>query len=95
MAQVEQIKLTIDGQGITAPAGMLVIEAAERAGIYSPRFCHHKKLVPYAGCRMCLVEIEGMPKLMASCSLPVKEGMVVITKSENFDASSSVSIICS
>ena len=82
MPEIEYINFIIDGRQGRAPKGTLIITAAERMGIYIPRFCHHDKLVPYAGCRMCLVEIEKMPKLMASCSVPVAEGMVISTTSE-------------
>jgi len=74
------VKLTIDGKAIEAPAGMLVIDAAKRAGIEVPAFCYWEGLSLQAACRMCLVEVEKMPKLMASCTLPVAEGMVVRTE---------------
>ena len=74
------IKLTIDGKPVEAPPGMLVIDAAKRAGIEIPAFCYWEGLTLQAACRMCLVEVEKMPKLMASCTLPVAEGMVVRTE---------------
>jgi formate dehydrogenase alpha subunit len=77
--QIETVKLTIDGQTITVPKGTLVIEAARQAGVMIPHFCYHPKLKWDANCRMCLVEIEKMPKLQTSCSTPVAEGMVVRT----------------
>jgi NADH-quinone oxidoreductase subunit G len=73
------VKLTIDGKSIEAPAGMLVIEAARRAGIEVPAFCYYEGLALQAACRMCLVEIEKAPKLMTACTVPVAEGMVVRT----------------
>src|SRR5713226_189639 len=76
----ELVKLTIDGKPIEAPPGMLVIDAAKRAGIEIPAFCYWEGLSLQAACRMCLVEVEKMPKLMASCTLPVAEGMVVRTE---------------
>ncbi len=75
------IKLTIDGKAVEAPPGTLVIDAAKRAGIEIPAFCYWEGLTLQAACRMCLVEVEKMPKLMASCTLPVAEGMVVRTES--------------
>src|SRR2546423_2939074 len=74
------IKLTIDGKPVEAPPGTLVIDAAKRAGIEVPAFCYWEGLTLQAACRMCLVEVEKMPKLMASCTLPVGEGMVVRTE---------------
>jgi formate dehydrogenase alpha subunit len=75
----ETVRLTIDGRQITVPKGTLVIEAARQAGVMIPHFCYHPKLKPDANCRMCLVEIERIPKLQTSCSTPVAEGMVVRT----------------
>src|SRR5438876_3141676 len=74
------VKLTIDGKPIEAAPGTLVIDAAKRAGIEIPAFCYWEGLSLQAACRMCLVEVEKMPKLMASCTLPVAEGMVVRTE---------------
>jgi NADH-quinone oxidoreductase subunit G len=74
------VKLTIDGHEVNAPAGMLVIDAAKLAGIEIPAFCYYEGLSLQAACRMCLVEVEKMPKLMTSCTLPVAEGLVVRTE---------------
>ena len=73
------VRLTIDGIEITVPKGTLVIEAARRVGVMIPHFCYHPKLKPDANCRMCLVEIEKMPKLQTSCSTIATEGMSVRT----------------
>ncbi len=73
------VKLTINGMPIEAPAGTLVIEAARRNGIEIPAFCYYEGLSLAAACRMCLVEVEKAPKLMTACTLPVSEGMVVLT----------------
>ncbi len=75
----ETVRLTIDGTTVAVPKGTLVIEAARRVGVMIPHFCYHPKLKPDANCRMCLVEIEKMPKLQTSCSTPVAEGMSVRT----------------
>src|SRR3954451_22159929 len=74
------VKLTIDGKAVEALPGTLVIDAAKRNGIEIPAFCYWEGLTLQAACRMCLVEVEKMPKLMASCTLPVAEGMVVRTE---------------
>jgi NADH-quinone oxidoreductase subunit G len=76
----DPINLTIDGKAIKAAPGTLVIDAAKQAGIEIPAFCYYEGLSLQAACRMCLVEVEKMPKLMASCTLPVSEGMVVRTE---------------
>lgn len=78
------ITITIDGKEVKAKSGELLIEAAEKAGIFIPRFCFHNRLPQVGMCRMCLVEVKG-PRgfaLQPSCYLPVNEGMEVITESE-------------
>jgi NADH-quinone oxidoreductase subunit G len=74
------VNLTIDGKPVAVPPGTLVIDAAKSAGIEIPSFCYYEGLSLQAACRMCLVEVDKMPKLMASCTLPVSEGMVVRTQ---------------
>jgi NADH-quinone oxidoreductase subunit G len=75
-------ELHIDGKAVTVPDGSVVMHAADAAGIYVPHFCYHKKLSIAANCRMCLVDIEKMPKPMPACATPVTNGMVVRTKSD-------------
>jgi NADH-quinone oxidoreductase subunit G len=75
-------QLHIDGKTVTVPDGSVVMHAADAAGIYVPHFCYHKKLSIAANCRMCLVDIEKMPKPMPACATPVTNGMVVRTKSD-------------
>ena len=77
----DMVTLTIDGKSTSVPKGTLVIEAARQVGVMVPHFCYHPKLSPDANCRMCLVEIEKMPRLQTSCSTPVAEGMVVKSSS--------------
>ena len=74
--------LTINGQEIAIDAGSTVIQATEKLGVYVPRYCYHPGLPIAGSCRMCLVEIENMPKLAISCHTPVQEGMKVSTDSE-------------
>src|SRR6201993_4519509 len=74
------VKLTIDGREVQAPPGTLVIDAAKTVGIEIPAFCYYEGLSLQAACRMCLVEVKKMPKLMTACTLPVSEGMVVRTE---------------
>lgn len=75
-------KIEIDGRELEVPNGTTIIQAADEAGIYIPRFCYHKKLSVAANCRMCLVEVEKMPKPQPACATPVAEGMKICTKSE-------------
>ncbi|MBV9471565.1 MAG: NADH-quinone oxidoreductase subunit NuoG [Solirubrobacterales bacterium] len=77
------IQLTIDGREVTAREGMMLLDAAKHGDIEIPYFCYQPKLGnPVGACRMCLVEIEGIPKLQTSCSTPVKDGMVVHTETD-------------
>ncbi|MBC7940084.1 MAG: NADH-quinone oxidoreductase subunit G [Chitinophagaceae bacterium] len=74
--------IQLDGRPVSVADGSMVMHAADAAGTYIPHFCYHKKLSIAANCRMCLVDIEKMPKPMPACATPVTNGMVVRTKSE-------------
>jgi formate dehydrogenase major subunit len=76
------VQITINGNQIEVPEGTTVLRAAEMAGIQIPRLCDHKDLTPYGGCRLCIVEVQGVRVPMASCTLPVNNGMVVNTETE-------------
>ncbi len=82
MADQKQITFTIDGRPVTTSAGTLVIEAAKTQGIEVPSFCYYPGLSLQAACRMCLVEVEKMPKLQTACTLVATDGMVVKTATE-------------
>lgn len=73
--------IEIDGKSLEVEAGKMIIEAADAAGIYIPRFCYHEKLSIAANCRMCLVEVEKAPKPLPACATPVADGMKVLTAS--------------
>jgi NADH-quinone oxidoreductase subunit G len=79
-------KCTIDGKSVEFQAGTNLIEVARQAGIEIPYYCYHPAMTVVAQCRMCAVEIEGMPKLQTACSTPATEGMVVKTTSERAKA---------
>ncbi|HZM10606.1 MAG TPA: NADH-quinone oxidoreductase subunit NuoG [Candidatus Limnocylindrales bacterium] len=76
------VTLTVDGKKLTVPAGTLLIEACKTKGIEVPAFCYYPGLSLQGACRMCLVEIEKMPKLQTACTTPVAEGMIVTTESD-------------
>ena len=76
------VTITVDGKKVTAPAGTLLIEACKSVGIEVPSFCYYPGLALQAACRMCLVRIEKMPKLQTACTVPITEGMVVTTESD-------------
>jgi NADH-quinone oxidoreductase subunit G len=81
------VKITINGQEVSAPQGELLIEACEMNGIYLPRFCHFRGLTPQASCRLCVVRLDKpkSPKLQTACTTPVSEGMIVTTNSEEIE----------
>ena len=76
------VEIELDGKKVEAQEGSMIMHAAEQAGTYIPHFCYHKKLSIAANCRMCLVDVEKMPKPMPACATPVSQGMIVRTKSE-------------
>jgi NADH-quinone oxidoreductase subunit G len=78
----DHVTVFIDGVELAAPKGSMIIQAADKAGIPIPRFCYHDKLAIAANCRMCLVEVEKMPKPAPACATPVMDGMKVATRSE-------------
>ncbi|MBV9120359.1 MAG: (2Fe-2S)-binding protein, partial [Chloroflexi bacterium] len=82
MADEQTVSLTIDGQAVKAPKGTLLVDAAKLAGIEIPVFCYHPKLKPVGACRMCLVNIEKMPRLQTACTTPVADGMVVHSRDD-------------
>ena len=82
-AKVALVTLTIDGQEVTVPKGTTLLQAAEGAGTEVPHYCYHPGLSSPAICRLCLVEVEGAPKLLPSCTTTVADGQVVSTQSDN------------
>ncbi len=79
----KEINLIIDGREVSATEGEMLHDAAKRGDVEIPVFCYEPKLgEPVGACRMCLVEIEGIPKLQTSCSTPVRDGMVVHTRTD-------------
>jgi NADH-quinone oxidoreductase subunit G len=83
MSEQRQVTITVDGREIAALEGEILHDAARKGDVEIPVFCYEPKLGdPVGACRMCLVEIEGIPKLQTSCSTPVREGMVVHTRTE-------------
>ncbi|OQY43728.1 MAG: (2Fe-2S)-binding protein [Desulfobacteraceae bacterium 4572_87] len=84
---MSEILLQIDGIEVKATEGMTILEAAQSVGIFIPTLCHHEKLEPYGGCRLCIVEVEnrGRTNLVVSCVYPVEPNLVVTTRSEKID----------
>jgi NADH-quinone oxidoreductase subunit G len=83
---VQTVTLTIDGVPVTVPKGTLLVEAAKQIQQEIPIYCYHTKLGPAGLCRICMVEIEGMPKLQIACNTVVADGMVVKTHGDKVDA---------
>lgn len=79
---MEMINLTINGKKITAPAGSTILEAARSNGIYIPTLCYDEAVEVYGACGLCVVEAEGVAKLLRSCSAKAADGMVIHTESE-------------
>ncbi len=84
---MSEILLTIDEKEVRAKQDMTLLEAARSAGISIPTLCHHDKLEPYGGCRLCIVEVEsrGSKRIVVSCVYPVEKNIIVTTRSEKID----------
>lgn len=82
----QTVTLTIDGMEVTVPKGTTILRAAESVGVKIPHYCYHPGLSSPAMCRLCLVEVEGWPKLAPSCKTAVADGQVVLTDSEKAKA---------
>ena len=78
----ERVNITINGLEVKAEKGRLLIDVAEEIGVYVPRFCYHPGMKSVAVCRMCLVKVEGSPKLLPACATPVADEMKVTTVDE-------------
>ncbi len=78
---MSDIEIEIDGKPLKAKPNTMVIQVADEAGIYIPRFCYHKHLSIAANCRMCLVEVEKSPKALPACATPIMPGMKIFTRS--------------
>ena len=74
-------KITVDGKMVEAKDKQMILQACLDDGLQLPYYCYHPGLSIVASCRICLVEVEGIPKLVPSCQTPVRDGMVVHTKS--------------
>ncbi len=81
----DKITVTVDGNEVRADPGELIIEVAERAGVFVPRFCYHPRMKPVGMCRMCLVEVSSPrgPSLQPACFVPVADGMEISTESQS------------
>ncbi|MBL8114960.1 MAG: (2Fe-2S)-binding protein [Acidobacteria bacterium] len=79
-------KVTVDGRSVDVPDNSNALEACRAAGVEVPHFCYHPGLSIVGQCRMCMVEIEGMPKIAASCTVPIRDGMVIKTDTEKAHA---------
>ena len=84
---MSEILLQIDGKEVKAKEGITVLEAAQSADISIPTLCHHKKLEPFGGCRLCIVEVQvgDWTKRVVSCVYTVEENLIVRTRSEKID----------
>src|SRR5512141_2663456 len=81
----QMVKVTIDGKTLSVDRNATVLDAAKLAGISIPTLCHHPKLTPFGGCRLCIVEIKGVPRPVTSCTTPVNAGMEVTTSTPQIE----------
>jgi bidirectional [NiFe] hydrogenase diaphorase subunit len=79
---INSVKLKIDGVEVTVPEGTTILKAAKDSGIIIPTLCNLEGLTAYGGCRLCLVEVSGTPKLFPACITPAGQGMEVTTESD-------------
>ena len=75
-------RVTVDGKAVEVPNDANALEACRAAGVEVPHFCYHPRLSIVGQCRMCMVEVEGVPKIQASCTVPVRDGMVIKASTE-------------
>ena len=78
----DAVTVHVDGREFKVRKGAMIIEVTDAAGVSVPRFCYHKKLSVAANCRMCMVEVENVPKALPACATPVADGMKVFTCSD-------------
>jgi NADH:ubiquinone oxidoreductase subunit E/ferredoxin len=76
-----KVNVTIDGTPLSGKQGMTILEAAQQVDIEIPTLCHQEGITPSGNCRICVVEVEGSPRLVGSCHTPIAEGMVIHTRS--------------
>ncbi|XP_068447095.1 NADH-ubiquinone oxidoreductase 75 kDa subunit, mitochondrial-like [Clinocottus analis] len=81
-AASNMVEVFVDGKSLEVAPGTTVLQACEKAGMQIPRFCYHERLSVAGNCRMCLVEIEKVPKPVAACAMPVMKGWNILTNSE-------------
>ena len=81
-----RVSLTIDGRPLAVEPGLTILSAARHHGIYIPTLCYHEELSAFGGCRLCIVEVEGMNRLPTACTTPVEEGMVIRTHTAQVQA---------
>jgi formate dehydrogenase alpha subunit len=82
----EKLSINIDNQILKVEKGLTILQAAEQNDIYIPTLCAHQELTPFGGCRMCIVEVEGMRGFPTACTTPVEEGMVIRTHTAQIQA---------
>ncbi|WP_430882640.1 2Fe-2S iron-sulfur cluster-binding protein [Fusibacter sp. JL216-2] len=87
-----RIRVNIDGKELLAHDGYTILDVASQHGIEIPTLCHNDKLRHYGSCGMCVVEIEGSPRLFRACSTQIKDGMIIRTSSQRIRDSRKTSL---
>ena len=80
MAAAKNITISLDNRSLRVSRNVTILQAAEQNGVYIPTLCAHPELSPFGGCRMCIVEVEGMRGFPTACTTPVQDGMVIRTR---------------
>ena len=86
MPAAKKITINMDNRSLRVSPGLTILQAAERNGVYIPTLCAHPELSPFGGCRMCIVEVEGMRGFPTACTTPVQDGMIVRTRTAGVQA---------
>ena len=86
------VKLTINDQSVTVPEGTTIMQAARKVGIEIPHLCYLKDINDIGACRVCVVEMEGMEKLITACNTPAEDGMVIYTNSPRARATRKINV---
>jgi predicted molibdopterin-dependent oxidoreductase YjgC len=84
--ETQHVSITLDNRPLKVPRGLTILQAAQRHDVYIPTLCAHTELTPFGGCRLCIVEVEGMRGFPTACTTPVEDGMVIRTRTAGVQA---------
>ena len=84
--QTPTLTINIDNNNVKVKKGLTILEVAEQNGIYIPKLCSHKKLTPFGGCRMCIVDVKNIRGFPTACTTPVVDGMIIKTQTSQLQS---------